>query len=181
MKQAARAHPCEQRSWARLGRDELRFEQLPPHASFQIALRERFAAPKDAGGNITGWTTRSISRCHCSAVKQWAGMQTPPCSPAPLPGDWGVPGVTPLSSRRTGRPLGAHGTRNKGSWQGAATPDANLPPAPFHPLCVSLKISWQRKFLLRGGCSPPREGLPALPRCKNNPPAELLYRTRCPH
>lgn len=89
--------------------------------------------------------------------------------------------MTPLSPCRTGRPLGACGPGNKGSWQGMAPPDANLPPAPFHSLCVSLKISQRRKFLLRGGCSPPQEGLPVLPRHKNSPPAQLLHSTRCPH
>lgn len=66
------------------------------------------------------------------------------------------------------RPWGACGSGNKGSWQGTAPPDANLPVA-SHPLCVSLKIPRRRKFVLRGGCSPPREGLPELPRPQNSP------------
>lgn len=85
-----------------------------------------------------------------------------------LPRELGGPGVTPLSPRRTGRPSGVCGSGNKGSWQGTAPPDANLPLA-SHPLCVSLKIPRRRKFVPRGGCSPPREGLPALPRHENSP------------
>lgn len=93
----------------------------------------------------------------------WAGSSIPA-----RPRELGGPGVTPVSPRRAGCPSGACGCGNKGSWQGTAPPDANLPLA-SHPLCVSLKIPRRRKFVPRGGCSPPREGLPELPRHENSP------------
>lgn len=103
-----------------------------------------------------------------SAPQPGLGWEQHPHSLPLLPRELGGPGVTPLSPRRTGRPSGVCGSGNKGSWQGTAPPDANLPLA-SHPLCVSLKIPRRRKFVPRGGCSPPREGLPALPRHENSP------------
>lgn len=160
---------------SRGGRGELRFQQLPFHIGFPHRSEGKFLITRGCRRDqhrLDHPRHPRVSAASAPRSRLWPGSGTP--SPPQVFGEG--PGVTPPSPRRAGRPPGACGSGNKGSWQGTAPPDANLPVA-SHPLCVSLKIPRRRKFVPRGGCSLPREGLPALPRPQNSPPALLLH---CP-